>query len=184
MEYRGSDPQASNRGWFVSEHVDWVKAYARQADKDFVAWELYEKHPEAVAAECHKLHFLQMACEKLCKAHLIQRGTPPRDLQGSHGYIANPLRIVIREQMRRMRRNLDGTQGVLTQIRLLANEIELLNPATRRDGQRPDNCEYPWEAGDDVISPRNWSFTPSRLCNAQAGRTFLKLLREAINSLL
>ena len=70
--------------------------------KDFVAWELYEKHPEAVAAECHKLHFLQMACEKLCKAHLIQRGTPPRDLQGSHGYIANPLPVVIREQMRRM----------------------------------------------------------------------------------
>jgi hypothetical protein len=110
MEYRGSDPEASNRGCFVSENADWVKAYARQADKDFVAWELYEKHPEAVAAECHKLHFLQMACEKLCKAHR--------------------------------------------------------------------------EAGDDVISPLNWSFTPSRLCNAQAGRTFLKLLREAINSLL
>jgi hypothetical protein len=103
MEYRGSDPEASNRGCFVSENADWVKAYARQADKDFVAWELYEKHPEAVAAEWHKLHFL---------------------------------------------------------------------------------CEYPWEAGDDVLSPLNWSFTPSRLCNAQAGRTFLKLLREAINSLL
>lgn len=184
MEYRGSDPQASCRGWLVSQPDDWVKAYASQADKDFMAWELYEKHPEAVAAECHKLQFLQMACEKLCKAHLIQRGTSPRYLQASHGYIASPLPVVLREQMRRMRRNLDGMQGVLRQIRHLANEIELLNPAMSRDGQRPDNCEYPWEAGDDVISPLNWSFTPSRLCKAQAGRTFLKLLREAINSLL
>jgi hypothetical protein len=137
----------------MSEPTDWARAYARQADRDFKAWELYERHPDAVAADYHKLLFLQMACEKLCKARLIQGGTPPEDLQTSHGYIANPLPIVIQEQMRRMRRNLQGMQGVLRQIRHLANEIEVLDPTMRRDGQRPDNCEYPWEAGDDVISP-------------------------------
>jgi hypothetical protein len=127
----------------MSGPADWVRALARQADADFRAWELFEKNPQALAAECHKLQFLQMACEKLCKAHLIRRGTPPQDLRGSHGYIANPLPVIIREQARRLRRNLDGMQRVLAQIRLLAAEIELLNPAVRRDGRRPDNCEYP-----------------------------------------
>ncbi len=168
----------------MSSPADWAKALARQADADFRAWELLEKNPRAVAAECHKLQFLQMACEKLCKAHSIRRGPPPQDLQGSHGYISNPLPVIIREQARRMRRNLDGMQGVLAQVRLLAAEIELLNPAIRRDGRRLDNCEYPWETGAVVISPLDWSFTPSYLCRTRAGRTFLKLLREAIDSLL
>jgi hypothetical protein len=168
----------------MSEPAVWARAYARQADSDFKAWELYEKHPEAVAAECHRLLFLQMACEKLCKAHLIRGGTPPENLQTSHGYIANPIPVIMQEQMRRMRRNLHGMQGVLTQIRHLANEIEVLNPAMTRDGQRPDNCEYPWQAGDDVISPLDWTFSPSRLVTAPSGRIFVKLLRGAIDRIL
>lgn len=42
---------------------DWANAFAQQAKADFHAWELYEQHPEALAAPCHKLLFLQMACE-------------------------------------------------------------------------------------------------------------------------
>jgi len=165
----------------MSEPADWARAYARQADADFKAWELYEKHPETVAAECHKLLFLQMACDKLCKAHLTRAGTPLEALQASHGYVANPLPVIIQQQILHMRKNFDGMRGVLTHVRHLSNEIEVLNPAVVRNGQRPDNCEYPWEAGNDVISPLDWNFQPSRLCTAPAGRTFLKLLREAIN---
>jgi len=168
----------------MSEPADWVLAYARQAEADFRAWELCEKHPEAVASECHRLLFLQMACEKLCKAHLIQGGTPPEDLQASHGYIANPLPIVIRQQIIHMRQNLTGMKGVLVLARHLAEEIEVLNPAVRRDGRRPDNCEYPWEAGDQVVSPLDWSFHPLRLCTVPAGRTFIKLLRGAIDRII
>jgi hypothetical protein len=168
----------------VSEREDWVRAYARQSDADFRAWELYEQHPDAVAVTCHKLLFLQKACEKLCKAYLIKGGTAPDDLQGSHGYIANPLPTIIRQQIITMRRNLKGMQGVLTQIRHLANEIEVLNPAIRRDGRRRDNCEYPWEFGDAVLSPLDWDFPTSRLSTAPSGRTFLKLLRAAINQIL
>jgi hypothetical protein len=125
-----------------------------------------------------------MACEKLCKAHLIKGGAHPEYLQASHRYIANPLPVVIQEQMRRMRRNLHGMQAVLTPIRHLANEIEVLNPTMSRDGQRPDNCEYPWKAGEDVMSPLDWTFTPSRLMTAPAGRTFIKPLRGAIDSII
>src|SRR5205807_480088 len=96
----------------------------------------------------------------------------------------NPLPVIIRQQILEMRQNLNGMQGVLMHVRHLANEIELLNPALTRAGQRPDNCEYPWEVGDQVISPLDWSFHPSRLCTAPAGRTFLKLLRTAIRRIL
>ena len=66
----------------MSQPADWALAYAQQAKADFRAWELYEQHPEAVVAECHQLLFLQMACEKLCKAHLIQSGTPTKSPPG------------------------------------------------------------------------------------------------------
>lgn len=125
----------------MSEPADWALAYVRQADADFRAWELGEKHPDTVGAECHKLQFLQMACEKLCKAHLIQGETRPAALQSSHGFIANPLPIVIRQQMISTSQNLNGMRGVLMLVRHLAEEIEILSPAVQRDGRRLDNCE-------------------------------------------
>ena len=167
----------------MTAEADWIRGYARQADADLRAWELYEQQPTALAAECHKLLFLQMACEKLCKAYLIQGGSSAADLQTSHGYVAKPLPIVIREQILRLRPNLKGMSGVLTHVRHLASEIELLNPAVERGGRRPDNCEYPWEDSGHVRSPLDWTFSSSHLCTAPAGRTFLKLLREAINFL-
>ena len=169
----------------MSTPADWIRAYARQADADLRAWELYEKHPQAVAEVCHKLLFLQVACEKLCKAHLISNNTSPQDLRSSHGYVAKPLPIVIRQQIEIMRPNPKGMRGVIEQARHLANEIELLNPAMDRGGIRPDNCEYPWDdAGGTLHSPLDWSFHPSRLLTVPAGRTFLKILRAAIDRIL
>jgi hypothetical protein len=149
------------------------------------AWDYHEKHAKALAAECHKLLFLQMACEKLCKAYLIRMGTSPGSLQTSHGYLAGPLPAIIRQQILDRKRSLRGMRGFLRDVRHLAHEIEVLNPAVDRDGQRPDNCEYPWEDQNGAVhSPLDWSFPVSRLCTAAAGRTFLKLLREAIDGLL
>jgi hypothetical protein len=168
----------------MSEPADWALAYARQAKADFRAWELYEQNPEAIAAGCHTLLFLQMACEKLCKAYLIKDGTLPEALQTSHGYIAKPLPIVIRQQIIDSGQNPNRMKGLLTLVRHLAGEIEVLNPAMRRDGLRPDNCEYPWEAGDQVISPLDWAFPPLRLVTVQGGPTFVKLLKGAIDKII
>jgi hypothetical protein len=161
----------------------WVRAFARQADADFKAWQLLQD--EAEIPECHRLLFLQMACEKLCKAQLIGSGTPPETLQASHGYVAGPLPMILRQQILLQRRNRKRMAALLSHIRHLANEIEVLNPAVRRDGQRPDNCEYPWENGQGVLhSPLDWTFSPSRLLTALAGRTFVKLVSQAIRHLL
>jgi hypothetical protein len=169
----------------MSNPADWARSYARQADADLSAWDFYENHPQALAAECHKLLFLQMACEKLCKAHLIQSGTPPGSVRTSHGYVAGPWPAIILQLILDMKQDRRRVRGLLAVVRHLSSEIEVLSPAMDRNGQRPDNCEYPWEDGNgEVHSPLDWGFHPSRLCTVPVGRTFLKLLREAINRLL
>lgn len=125
-----------------------------------------------------------MACEKLCKARLALGGTPPASLQGSHAFIANPLPNIIRDQIIHLGQKPDRLRDLQARVRQLAGEIEFLNPAVRRDGQRPDNCEYPWESGNAVISPLDWTFPTLQLVTVPAGRTFIKLLRGSIDRVL
>jgi hypothetical protein len=168
----------------MSKPADWAFAYARQAAADFHAWGLAERHPRGVAAGCHQLQLLQMACEKLCKARRILGGSPPADLQRSHGYIEGPLPEIMKREIIHSGQDPKRMQGVLKLVRHLAGEIEILNPSMDRGGRRPDNCEYPWEAGDQVVSPLDWTFAPLRLITVPAGRTFLKLLCGAIDRVL
>ncbi len=163
---------------------DWALAYARQADADFRAWELCQQHPEAVAAECHPLLFLQMTCEKLCKARLILWGSSLYDLQSSHGYTAKNLPTIMKQEIGFLPWNRKKGTGLQQLIRHLANEIEVLSPSAKRDDRRPDNCEYPWEIGGKVISPLDYSFKPTRLCFERGGPTFVKLLRTAIDRII
>jgi hypothetical protein len=69
----------------------------------------------------------------------------------------------------------------LRDARRLAREIELLDPVVRDGGRRNDNCEYPWEGQGIVRSPLEHAFIPSQRCVTRSGRTFMKLLRMAIN---
>jgi hypothetical protein len=165
----------------VSSAKDWERGYARQAQADFTTFQSLQS--VRGIPECHRLLFLQMACEKLCKAHLIAGGADPEALQTSHGYIANPLPVVVRQQIIFLRADVTRMTGVLLLTRHLAREIELLNPAVDRAGGRPDNCEYPWDQGGGLHSPLDWSFSPSHLLTRKAGRTFLKLVRGAIDRL-
>jgi hypothetical protein len=161
----------------MSTASEWAKGYARQARADF---ETLEKLRSIDAVpECHRLLFLQMACEKLTKAHLCQAGSNPADLQSSHAYIAKNLPIIIRQQISLSKPK--NARWVLGHSEHLAREIEMLAPAVQRGGQRPDNCEYPWEDEGGLLHvPLDWTFTPSNLLHAAAGRTFLKLVHEAI----
>jgi hypothetical protein len=166
----------------MNKPKDWATAFARQADADLRAWELYQQHPKAVAAECHKLLFLQMACEKLCKAHVIRAGIrKAEDVQGSHGFVEKHLPSIMKQEIAITQDFSGNSHWAMSQIRQLCGEIEILNPAMKRANRRPDNCEYPWEAADHVLSPLDHQFIPTQLLTANYGRTFLKLLRRAIN---
>jgi hypothetical protein len=165
----------------MSTADEWANGYARQAWADFETWERLQDI-DAVP-ECHKLLFLQMACEKLTKAHLCKAGSDPTKLQSSRAYIAKNLPIVIRQQISLTKPR--NASWVLAHSEHLAREIEMLAPAVKRGGQRPDNCEYPWEDDGGLLHvPLDWEFTPSNLLLAPAGRTFLKLVREAISRFL
>ena len=119
----------------------WAKGYARQADADFKTFEVLL--PLAVPT-CHKLLFLQMACEKLVKAYLCTDGTDPIALQTSHAYIARTLPVVIEQQAIVVGLGGAAARSALKHAKQLCQEIELLAPAVKRGGRRPDNCEYPW----------------------------------------
>lgn len=168
----------------MTSPTDWARAYARQADADLRAWETSGLNPGVVVASCHRLLFLQMACEKLCKAYLILNGSPPEDVQSSHSFIAGPMPIILRQQRLIMSPDRRGAGELQALARHLAAEIEMLNPSARRAGRRPDNCEYPWESGARVVSPLDWSFPALQLATQHAGRTILKLIRASIDQIL
>lgn len=167
----------------MSDQNDWARAFAKQAKADFEAWNSLSKR--ARVASCHRLHFLQMACEKLAKAHLCRGGSDPSKLQASHAYVARNLPIIVREQLIRLTgKRPKRSDFVLKHAKHLAREIELLAPAVDDGGRRPDNCEYPWEdEGGNIHVPFEHSFSALGLVAGPAGRTFLKLVGEAINSL-
>jgi hypothetical protein len=105
----------------------------------------------------------------------------PNDVLTTHRVVAKNLPVVIREEMIRRNSDEQAIKNSMRHLRHLAQGIEYLSPALNREGQRPDNCEYPWEASGKIVSPLDWSFSPLQLCFEPSGRTFLKLLRCALN---
>jgi hypothetical protein len=64
----------------------------------------------------------------------------------------------------------------------LAAEIEVMNPAVDRNGQRPDNCEYPWEDAAQILhSPLDWPFNAAHLLRDRFGPSFVKMLQLAVD---
>ena len=168
----------------MATSAEWAVGYARQADADFKTFEAIQTLAVPVP-ECHKLQFLQMACEKLVKARRCGEGIDPATLQASHAVVAKYLPTVLREYMEFLNFTGGKAREALNRARQLAQEIDVLAPAVKRGGQRPDNCEYPWEdAGGILHVPLDWTFPPSTLSVTPTGRTILKLIRGAINRLL
>src|SRR3972149_661842 len=117
----------------MATNADWAAGYARQADADFVTFQALQRTP---LPECHKLQFLQMACEKLVKAHLCGGVKVPSSLQKSHAYIAGTLPVVLREHMTRINFTGPSAKEVGKHIKHLCQEINLLAPAVTDGGIR------------------------------------------------
>jgi hypothetical protein len=132
--------------------------------------------------KCHKLHFLQMACEKLAKAHLCNGRSDPLKLQASHAHVRKTLPRIARQFLSEwQRRQVPRGSYPLPQIRHLSRQIELLSPSVDDDGKCPENCEYPWEVGrDELRIPADYEFPKLSLLTEEAGRTLLKVIHEAI----
>ena len=161
----------------------WSRAYAIQAKEDLAA---YETLKGTDLANCQGLHFLQMACEKVAKAHECWGGADPVSLQSSH---KGPERVIpiIAKQLyaREAIESQVSREKAIRAIRDLAREIELLAPAVDDGRLRPENCEYPWEDDQGRLQvPAKHDFSKlSGLHLYPMGRTFLKVVAIAIEEL-
>jgi hypothetical protein len=106
-------------------------------------------------------------------------------LQTSHAYTAGTLPVVVHRTAVRLNYGRKRITSIVRFAARLCREIELLTPSVTRAGQRPDNCEYPWEdAAGDLHVPLDWSFAATRLLAQPAGRVFFRLVRAAIDELI
>ena len=162
---------------------DRARAFARQAKADFESRDVLDLKD---SPESQHLHFLQMACEKLCKAHYFHHGgTLPSGIESSHALIAKRLPQIIRDVLRDDIAVSGKSRSVILRgVAGFAREIELLAPAVDANGARPDNCEYPWVDATGVLQvPAEYDFLNLRFCQKEFGRVFLRLIRQAIAEL-
>jgi hypothetical protein len=152
--------------------MDWGKAFAIQACSDFAARDHLLAAPDLPM--CHQLHYLQMALEKVAKAHLIAAGSDPLSLMGSHAYVAKVIPTIVRDGLGRT-----GTKEgwIMEAVRSLARRIELLHPAVDGGRSVPANCEYPWvTAAGTVVAPADHDFRLD-LHSERAAKTLIKEAR-------
>lgn len=155
-----------------------ANAYAEQGRSDFA---VYKEHLQGVE-ECHRLHFLQMACEKIAKAYRL-RDTPSfteEDLY-SHvifsRFISN---LLTSPQIKQRYYGKDATRKHIEKYaRGLAQSIERLAPAVDWKGT-PSNVEYPWVSGLTAVVPTGYRFAVSEQLAKPDGRNFLNLIEIAI----
>ena len=157
---------------------NWARAYARQALSDLRAREVLVL---AGAEKCHRLHFLQMAAEKACKARLAK--TIGHDnVRKRHDYVAKHLPIIARDFYAKMNDNNQISRWEISEIRRLAREIEILAPACNGGECRKDNSEYPWEDGKgEILVPCEYGFSNIDDGNRSVVR-LIKLIRTACES--
>jgi hypothetical protein len=156
----------------------WARAYARQALSDLDAREALV---EAGTHKCHRLHFLQMASEKVSKAHLT-KANGHDNVRKRHDYVAKHLPTIARIFYAAMNDGNEIRSWEIGEIRRLAKEIEVLSPACDGGDLREDNSEYPWEDGrGSICIPCEYSF-PRIDDESRAIVRLIRLIRAASES--
>lgn len=146
------------------EDRQWARAYARQAISDLNVREMLAR---SGTEKCHRLHFLQMAAEKMCKAHLVIVNGHD-GLKKSHAYVEGTLPAIARQY--RM------PQWEFQAVRKIARQIQLLAPACTDNDARPDNSEYPWQDAQKAIrTPCLYSFP--EIDDGPENKIFVRLTR-------
>ena len=163
---------------------DWSEAYAKQAAADYEAFK--QLRVAGWTPQSQGLHFLQMAAEKLCRYYRCLTTNDAADLQSTHAVVEATIPLVLTATAgigsgpatRPRRRAPTAT------VRRIGREIDLLGPSLDANGQRPDNCEYPWEISGEVRVPADQTFAIAGLLEEADGRRILTLFERAIDDQL
>ena len=121
--------------------MNWSRAYFEQAQSDL---EVFKKLNLPEVPLSHRLHYLQMATEKLAKAHLTQGKDEPKL---SHSVLVSFLQVC--KQRPELRRLL----GYAHDYRAFSSYVDSMLPtaekvqrlAPQAAGRNQPNPEYPWE---------------------------------------
>lgn len=155
-------------------------AFVTQGRSD---WDLY-KHLSALTKpsfpQCHALHYLQMATEKIAKAYRLRDTTADVDGLVKHhtGFVEFINQFFRCETIRDEFQGQDAAlQTLQRNATALAREIEKLAPATDRLAS-PENAEYPWERDEKILVPCTFGF-PS--LTQASGRAVMNLVERAFN---
>jgi hypothetical protein len=147
----------------------WSKAFAEQAGSDLDAYNLLARSD---LPSSHRLHYLQMWLEKLCKAYLWMPEASADELRNKHNVIFKVLPSLISRHWRRLGFE---QRPDTTQIRQLCREIDLLHPQVNDNNRRPDNVEYPWLGSSGAVEvPARWKFSLAGKLYSNPGRLLLK----------
>ncbi|MGQ9625938.1 MAG: hypothetical protein ACUVV0_03420 [Anaerolineae bacterium] len=155
----------------------WSDAYLEQARSD---WDAFEVICTSPLPDCHKLHYLQMATEKLGKALLLAGGTDLDVVRGTHRAFTRFLQIAARNHGLQRELNMTGPQlqAHIQQLLPIAYDIERLAPALAGGGP---NAEYPWEAPSGTVNtPVSYGFPVSSTLKLPKGRNLLKLIKTTL----
>jgi len=156
----------------------WARSYALQALSDLRARDSLD---QADAEKCHRLHFLQMAAEKACKAFLIAENGY-QSVRKSHAYVASVLPAIARQFYTSLNSKSNNRQWEISEIGRLAHEIEVLAPACHDGNVREENSEYPWpDLAGEICVPCQHSF-PNLDDRSRAIIRLIRLIRAACES--
>ena len=153
----------------------------QQAKSDYEAFEL---HRGSGSAQCHCLHYLQMATEKIAKAYFWRSGSPP---QRSHAGFAKFLKFLgqIKGEKDRERiaklfpfTRFSDFQKWKKDVMPTVHELEHLAPALANDGPNP---EYPWPHQRPKFAPVDHNFAIWSFMTSSRGRFLQGIVKVAVN---
>lgn len=153
------------------------RAFHIQALSDWETFQYLRLRRERV--ECHELHYLQMATEKLAKAYLWGTKTPPRL---AHASFVQFLRRAALDSRIRQSLNLAHPRQLEDWVRSalpLARAVETLAPDLAQNGPNP---EYPWPRDLPAIAPAEHDFAISRELDTAKGRKLVDLVAKLIST--
>jgi hypothetical protein len=138
--------------------MTWLEAFHRQASSDFEVFKHFSRQSSPVAI-CHRLHYIQMASEKLVKSFLTLGSdeVPKKTHSGLLLFLrtlrSNPFvrsRLGFSDKHQKFDAYLKGLQPVAEAIDLLAPALGTKNGV---------NAEYPWSTSSGPIQyPANYAF--------------------------
>lgn len=133
--------------------------------------------------ECHLLHYLQMATEKISKAYFWRSGhAPPKSHTGFIRFLKALLdrRAVELERIAKafgFARAVDLERWAKS-VQVLAYSLQNIAPAEARNGPNP---EYPWPHEAPAHCPADHNFALwNQLCNTGQGRKLMEFVDRAI----